>query len=559
MAIDFKGFKKVHDDDDKAIMRHPKGHEIVIAKVGLSHKLRRHLSELPLHKDEGGAIEDKATAEAITNGFLGATAQGVKKPVRHYAEGTVDAPVGEEDNGSQGDTSDPRNTVEEQAPPGTQKAAFEIQPQSHGIMDAVGGGPQAPQPSQALTDPSQQQVATNFSPQEQQLQNYQGYKEATNAVNLNNQIQTDQFNAANNATKQHMAAQADLDVKTNAILKGITDNIQKTTKDIGAGHINPNHLMQNTSVLGKIGMAVGMILAGYGTKGQGPNPALTFLNQQIDRDVEAQKADLGNKRTLLEAYQKQYGDTMMATNMTKATLAARYADQLSLAATQDGSDRAKVNSLNAQAEIYKTYMPALQKDAALAALRGGSPSGGQSNAGTDDAQTVAQKLEYAHRMGLIDPGQYSQATKDLDIASKTKAAHEAVDDIMTKIAEQQTFKNKALNPIQSHQNIASLHSRLVPLIMDIAPSKRLTSESAKMEIEPNMPGFTTSADTAAKMAQNLHDTIDALADKPATLNGLANLGIRAPKYSNQAQQQSKTATMNGMQYTKVPGGWQKVK
>lgn len=54
----YKGFKKVAEDDLKATLRHENGHELNIAKSGLSKKQKVQLEKLPLHQAEGTSNTD---------------------------------------------------------------------------------------------------------------------------------------------------------------------------------------------------------------------------------------------------------------------------------------------------------------------------------------------------------------------------------------------------------------------------------------------------------------------------------------------------------------------
>jgi len=55
----YKGFKKVNEDDSRAVLKHENGHELVIAKGGISKKQRRALDKLPIHQAEGTPTEEE--------------------------------------------------------------------------------------------------------------------------------------------------------------------------------------------------------------------------------------------------------------------------------------------------------------------------------------------------------------------------------------------------------------------------------------------------------------------------------------------------------------------
>jgi len=55
----YRGFKKVNEDEQRAVLKHENGHELVIAKSGISKKQKRALDKLPIHQAEGTPIEEE--------------------------------------------------------------------------------------------------------------------------------------------------------------------------------------------------------------------------------------------------------------------------------------------------------------------------------------------------------------------------------------------------------------------------------------------------------------------------------------------------------------------
>lgn len=64
MNFDLSKFKKINEDKKSAVLQHPEGHQIKIAKHVLSPKLRSQIAELPMHKAEGGEINAKSEGMA---------------------------------------------------------------------------------------------------------------------------------------------------------------------------------------------------------------------------------------------------------------------------------------------------------------------------------------------------------------------------------------------------------------------------------------------------------------------------------------------------------------
>jgi hypothetical protein len=110
----------------------------------------------------------------------------------------------------------------------------------------------------------------------------------------------------------------------------------------------------------KIGTAIGLLLGGMSSGISGHNPALEFMNQQIDRDIQAQKFDQENRVTLFNAYLHQYGNAVTAEGMTRATLAGAYASQIRQAAANSDIPMAKAAGLLGAAQFERQIIPLVQ-------------------------------------------------------------------------------------------------------------------------------------------------------------------------------------------------------
>jgi hypothetical protein len=159
-------------------------------------------------------------------------------------------------------------------------------------------------------------------------------------------------------------------------------------------------------------------------------------------------------------------------------------------------------------------------------------------------------LEGLKYTGRIDNEQYAQGNKELATANKAIAAHRAIDEITSDLAQQQTGVNRFSNPIQAPQRIAALRARLIPLIQSVSETKRLNPETLGAEIDPLIQKFTSNKQTAQMFAHGLHGLITTHTDDTPTLNGLSNFGVQVPQYQPPAQ----TKTVNGVTYVRGPKG-----
>ncbi len=128
---------------------------------------------------------------------------------------------------------------------------------------------------------------------------------------------------------------------------------QATVDAINAGQIKPKDYIDKMSTGGKISTGIGLILGGMG---QGlmrskSNPALDFLNSQIDRNIEAQKANLGSQENLLSANMKQYQDVQTAVEATRMQETAIVQAHMNAMAGQYGGQIAAQNAIAANGAI----------------------------------------------------------------------------------------------------------------------------------------------------------------------------------------------------------------
>jgi hypothetical protein len=155
---------------------------------------------------------------------------------------------------------------------------------------------------------------------------------------------------------------ADQQQKFNETHAGIFNGVQQVIEDMKNNDIRPEHYMENLSVPGKISTAIGLILGGIGSGMTGqPSVAAQMLNNQIERDIMAQRANLGKKESLLSGYMNQYKSEAVAYDLTKATLLAKYASQIQEASDRSISPIAKERAKIQTAEMYMHMWPLLQR------------------------------------------------------------------------------------------------------------------------------------------------------------------------------------------------------
>jgi post-segregation antitoxin (ccd killing protein) len=147
-------------------------------------------------------------------------------------------------------------------------------------------------------------------------------------------------------------------------LTDIDNNIKATVADIQNGQIDPGRVWNSKSTEGKIGTILGILGAGLGAGMSGQeNMALAMLNKEIDRDIDAQKANLHNKSNSLNAMISQAGSLRGGMEMMKSLKLGMVAADLDKAAALAKSPIAKAKLMQAKSEVL---MQQQQNNARLA-------------------------------------------------------------------------------------------------------------------------------------------------------------------------------------------------
>jgi hypothetical protein len=255
----YDGFRKVHEDDASAIMKHKNGSELKIAKKGLSPKHLEDLKSLPLYQADGTyggqekdeEPEQKPVQQAPVNIFVGGQPNN-QAPAPQVAP---QAPAPQPQQAMPSQQPAPQSTLAPQQAEPSQEAAPE---QDEQTREPQGEKPQA----EVAQPPSQEMV-------DQVKNTPEGYK----AMELQN------YAAAGNAWQN----------------------------DLNSGHIQPktyHDLFAEKSTLGKVGTLFGLLISGGGSGlSHQPNSILQMMNSEIDRDLKAQQQSKDNAVNYIRANQ----------------------------------------------------------------------------------------------------------------------------------------------------------------------------------------------------------------------------------------------------------------
>lgn len=328
----------------------------------------------------------------------------------------------------------------------------------------------------------------------------------------------------------------------------INGEIENVIGDIKDQHIDPNHYWNDKSTLGKVSTALGMILSGWGSGISGqPNMAVNFLNANIDRDINAQKANLGKQESLLSAYYKEFGNVKDAEDMARITQQSIVTDQLKQAAATAQSPLEKARALQAIGQLNIDKTQAMQQFA----LRKAMMSAQQSNPD-----------KYMNYLRLANP----QMAKEMESRYVPGVGMASVP-IDPKAREEMVARDSLQKQVSNLRQWAQQHSGdLSPADVNYGKAlansvqdayRRANGQGVFREAESNfVKGIVEEDPTKFFNKLRVDPKYKALEDSNLqALNGL-KAGYGLPVQNASATPQVRT--MGGVRYQKVPGGWKKI-
>lgn len=132
-------------------------------------------------------------------------------------------------------------------------------------------------------------------------------------------------------------------------LADVNNEIGNLRTDILQNKIDPQRFLTNMSTGNKIGTAIGLILGGIGAGlTGGENVVLKQLNNYIEQDLLAQRAELGKKESLLNGLTQKYGNVNQAMQMARIIMSDSLSLQMKRIASQYAG-KIEAQRLNAEA------------------------------------------------------------------------------------------------------------------------------------------------------------------------------------------------------------------
>ena len=328
-GLNLSKFQKIASDKKTTTLQHADGHQLTILHSALPALHRKALEKLPIK-----------LADGTPNGTVGDTKddQDKKQP-------PVVVNVGA--------NSQPQTMAAQQPVPATMPVPA---PETEAPTQA-----QIPQPAAAQPYGQQNGLVGNAQDMVTSVQNQQAA--AANQVPIDTEV-------AKAAASQH-TGQIAAEQEYQQVNNDITHQMADTTNSFAAEmkDINPTAFTQNMGTGQKVLTAVGLLLGGFGTGvAGGTNPAMEWLDKNIDRDIDAQKANNDKRKTIYGAYLKMYGDANVAAKLAKVSEYDRLAAQFNEKTDELRTAQANVNNQKAQAAIFQAKAAELKTAASLGAV-----------------------------------------------------------------------------------------------------------------------------------------------------------------------------------------------
>lgn len=516
--IDFKHFKKVSEDDKVATMKHPSGHEVKIVKSSLSPQHQKQLASLPLHQSD----PDSAVGESMNDDSDKSSGQS-----SHHGPITIN--VGAPQASPKPDVDQELASIQ---PPQLQAPQAQATPQDLSSPPLSDQQPPLPadnmQPGQLAPQADQQPSSPNLEPYKQ-LPEFQFNQAA--ALESKKAAEDYGHNMATAAHTQQQDLQR-IEDQRKALTTDTLHDMQTTMQDIKDGAIQPNHYLENKSVPGKIATALGLMLGGYGAGlTHGPNMAQQFLQSQIDRDLEAQKANLNSKHTLLGALQTKYKDINTASEMQRGISNLKYASHLQELAAKYGVDTATPQFQQSMASFIGPARDSLMKVTEMR-MRQGAEGGSQGDAAQNYLQyarvmnpKAAEEFEKRYVPG-VGVAQVPLEKEDKDSIESLQNMAKLMPRVQASLDKHSTLGPTMFSPADK-QEAKFLQGQLTGNMHTLLGMKNpRISEQALQLFDKGAPGLTgthfTNADQSA--VDNINQTI---ADELNTIYSTKGINRRA--------------------------------
>lgn len=495
--MDLSRFKKVSSDQQSSVLKHQDGHEIKIAHSGLTENLRKKLDELPIYAADGMLTPEKSAEDAFLSQYVNA----------------------------------PQSSPMEQAP-AVDSAVAEKMAQAKAPTDTLATQPTAasvtPQPETSPLQAAGERSLTALEAQKAgalagaQALGEQGRQEQVAAKAFQTSLQT---------------AQNQFDEKLNEIRARRTQ-LQNELND-PKNEVNPDKFIQHMTTGQKIATGISLFFGALGAGMTGrPDTAYEFFQNQINRDIDAQKSNIEKKNSLLRHNLEEEKDLRAATDATRIQMNDIFSAKLKGLAGQAQSQQQAANLLTIAGK-FDEQSAMLERNLALSKMLLSAPTAAQAEQGNIDAvqRQQANLAEYLRQTGQPEvakdleaktlPGVPGKAT--IEIPQEMRKEWGSLKNLDKLYAQSEDYLKRAtsgrMRPGEERAVGTSLMNAMELTLGELVGLGRFTTEEAKRyrEMFPDLTGSHLTNEDLGKI-RNLQNI---LRNKQSTL--LESVGLSVPQ------------------------------
>lgn len=501
------GYKFIKADDHSYTLKHPDGSDFRIAKHTLAEAVHQHISSLPRMAD-GGEVQPQDITDNPSE-MLGnpadISADVAPPPEANPNEQAFQtrfkqrlAQKGALYGGTEQVPESAKRDAEAEALQDVSQSnkqsqlraqqTQQVQAQKSSNIDLLRSqlglppSPSSPQGQQTLSDsnpnivPKEQQIGAPEQPADSAPQSLQSEYEKAFGAQAQGIIggaaaQTELGAKQANIYGQEQAKLAQAKAATDAKLKELTDQTDILYKGLVTEKVDPNRYWNSQSTGNKILSAISLVLGGIAGQGNG-NVGLDIINKAIERDIDAQKADISNKHSLFNMNLARTRNVQEAYQLTQSQLLTVASAQLAQAGAQSQGPEAQAKAQMLLGQLGQQVAGMHQQLALFNAkqqLIGGGAPVNPELLGKEDRERLVQM-----------PGGKQALALTTKSAETVREQLSTVQPIYEGLDKLDALGPSALIPGSVAYNKAqALRSTLIPLINENAGLKRLSEEDIR--------------------------------------------------------------------------------
>lgn len=310
-------------------------------------------------------------------------------------------------------------------------------------------------------------------------------------------------------------------------------------QEIRQGKVDPQHFWASKSTGSKISTGIGLILGGIGAGMTGqPNAALQLVQKQMDQDLQAQRENLDNKRSLLSMNMQRYGHLQSAMAATQLQMNQALQNQIGLAAAKSGSKEAMANAQLAIGQLKERAMPLVQS-LAMMRIQGQSLGAGGGQGGLPEGKEPLALLadpKYQEKRVVVNGRAYQ--ARDKEAATESAMAESKIGPVKNLVDQLGQLGPKALMPGTEENNRAqAIRASLAMTIPQMKGIKRLSEKEIEMaeSMVKDPTKFSQLVNGGAKNKQFLKGAFDEIESLRRSnligYKGMASLNTRKPGWN----------------------------